>query len=113
MKRILILCISVLVLSSCAGDRDLYKQTDYFVDQLTTVYSSYGLSGLSEKRFTEDGRYGVFPTGRLINVRIEDYASHDDYEKLRKKLERHYKNNPHVNKVYICQGGTIMIDCRN
>ncbi len=36
-----------------------------------------------------------------------------EYEKLRKDLEQHYKNESKVNKVYICQAATIMIDCRN
>ena len=53
------------------------------------------------------------PVGRLINVRIEQYASTKDYEELRKTLERHYSENTCVNGVYICEGGTVMIDCRN
>ena len=114
MKKLFFTLGIALILTSCSGHRDLYEQTDFFVDQLTYVYQSYGLSGFSEKRFTKDGKYGVSPSGRLINVRIEEYdATRQDYEKLRKNLERHYKNNSHVNDVYICNGGTIMIDCRN
>lgn len=91
---------------------DLYKQTDYFVEQLDTTYRTYGLQGVTEKRFTEDGKYGVFPMGRLVNVRIEQYADDGEYEKMRKALERHYKGDRRVNKVYRNQGGTITIDCR-
>ncbi len=51
--------------------------------------------------------------GRLINVRIEDVASDEEYEKLRKALESHYAGDTRVNKVYINRAGTIMIDCRD
>ena len=64
--------------------------------------------------FTSDGKYKIAPTGRLVNVRIESYeATEEDYEKLKVKLLKHYKNDSRVNNVYICGGGTIMIDCRN
>lgn len=99
--------------SSCDRYKSVYEHTDYFIDKLSTTYSSYGLQGANEKRYTDDGRYGVFPIGRLINVRIEDYATSEEYEHLRKKLEAHYKGDSRVNDVYINQAGTIMIDCRN
>lgn len=99
--------------SSCDSRGDLYDQTDYFVEKLSTTYQSYGLQGLSDKRFTKDHKYGVTPMGRLIIVRFEDYATSDEYESLRKDLERHYKNDLRVNRVYINQGGTCVIDCRN
>ena len=116
MKRLLVivcLAIGIMAFSSCNSHSNLYEQTDYFVDQLSYTYNSYGLQGISEKRYTKDGKYGVFPIGRLINVRIEDYASSDEYESLRKALERHYRNDGRVNRVYINQAGTIMIDCRH
>ena len=53
------------------------------------------------------------PTGRLINVRIEKSVNDSEYEKLKNVLKEHYRNNINVNDVYICGGGTIMIDCRN
>ena len=116
MKRLILFCICVLSLSfcsSCSSHSDLYKQTDFFVDKLSTTYQSYGLQGLSEKRTTEDGKYSATPVGRLIIVKIEEYVSDDKYESLRKDLERHYKNDRRVNRVYINQGGTVVIDCRN
>lgn len=116
MKRILLLLTSVLCLcffSSCNSRGDLYDQTDYFVEKLSTTYQSYGLQGLSDKRFTKDHKYGIAPMGRLIIVRFEEYATSDEYESLRKDLERHYKNDHRVNRVYINQGGTCVIDCRN
>lgn len=116
MKRILLLFASLtclIFLSSCSTRGDLYEQTDYFVEQLSTTYQSYGLQGLSDKRFTKDHKYEIAPMGRLIIVRIEDYATSDEYESLRKDLGRHYKNDKRVNRVYINQGGTCVIDCRN
>ncbi len=109
----LILASLLLTLSSCNKRSDLYEQTDYFIEKLTTTYSSYGLHGLSDKRFSKDGKYGIAPMGRLIIVRFEESANSDEYESLRKDLEKHYKKDRRVNKVYINQVGTVVIDCRN
>lgn len=116
MRKLLIIAISVIgacFVSSCETHSDLYDQTDYFVEQLSSAYHSYGLQGLSEKRTTEDGKYSATPMGRLIIVKIEEYVPDDKYEALRKDLERHYKKDSRVNRVYINQGGTVVIDCRN
>lgn len=116
MKKLLLIGIStvcVFLLAACSTHSNLYEQTDYFVDQLSTTYQSYGLQGLSEKRTTKDGKYSATPMGRLIIVKIEEYVSDDKYESLRNDLERHYKNDHRVNRVYINQGGTVVIDCRN
>ena len=51
--------------------------------------------------------------GRLIIVKIEEYVPDEKYESLRKSLEKRYKRDSRVNKVYINQGGTVVIDCRN
>lgn len=94
--------------------KELFEITDEFVLSLDSAYRSYGaFGGLEYQKTTSDGLYTVFPMGRLINVKIEEYVESDVYEKLRKRLERHYKNDNRVNKIYINQGGTIMIDCRN
>ena len=116
MKKFFLHCISTacaLLHASCSTHSNLYEQTDYFVDQLSTTYQSYGLRGPSEKRTTKDGKYSATPMGRLIIVKIEEYVSDDKYKSLRKDLERHYKNDHRVNRVYINQGGTVVIDCRN
>lgn len=109
-----LITLVLVVLTSCSN-RELFEKTDYFVEQLQTTYESYGLLGATKyQKFTSDGKYKIAPTGRLVNVRIEDYnATEEDYEKLKNKLLKHYKNDPRVNTVYICGGGTIMIDCRN
>lgn len=116
MKKVIIFIISCLgfaLMVSCSTHSNLYEQTDYFVEQLSSTYQSYGLQGLSEKRTTKDGKYSVIPMGRLIIVKIEEYVPDDKYESLRKDLERHYKKDSRVNRVYINQGGTVVIDCRN
>lgn len=115
MKRLffIVLILFSFTLSSCDGNKELYEITDYFVTSLYTRYESYGiLGGMDDIRYTSDREYKVMPTGRLINVRIEDYAAQSDYLKLRDKIAKHYKNDPRVHNVYICGGGTIMIDCR-
>lgn len=48
-----------------------------------------------------------------VNVRIEHEASDKEYEDLHEDLQSHYKGNSHVNQVYRCQAGTLMINCRN
>lgn len=107
----IIVCTCCLAfLSGCSRHKDLYKITDKFVESLYTEYESYGLGGTQE--YTPDRAYKVMPIFRLINVRIEKAASDDEYEDLINDLKAHYKGNPHVNDVYRCQAGTIMIDCR-
>ena len=116
MKKGILLCISILcvvIFASCSSRSNLYEHTDYFVGQLSTTYQSYGLQGLSKKKTTKDSKYSVTPMGRLIIVKIEEYATDKEYESLRKDLERHYKKDRRVNQVYINQGGTVVIDCRN
>lgn len=109
----LAICIGVSLFASCSRYCDLYEQTDFFVEQLSSTYQSYGIQGLSEKRTTKDGKYSATPMGRLIIVKIEEYVPDNKYETLRKDLERHYKKDSRVNRVYINQGGTVVIDCRN
>ena len=115
MKKYIVVLLFLLSLSfaSCDGNKELYEITDYFITSLYTRYESYGiLGGMDDTQYTSDRKYKVMPTGRLINVRIEDYATYSDYTKLRDKLAKHYKNDTRVHDVYICGGGTIMIDCR-
>ncbi len=116
MRKVVFLCIVAIwgaLITSCNSRSNLYEHTDYFVDQLSSTYQSYGLQGLSDKRMTKDSKYSVTPIGRLIIVKIEEYVSDDKYESLRNDLERHYKSDSRVNREYINQGGTVVIDCRN
>lgn len=108
-----IICVFCLgLLSGCSKYKELYKITDKFVESLYTDYESYGLFG-GHNEYTPDHAYKVMPIGRLINVRIEKVASDEEYEDLIDDLKWHYKGNSHVNDVYRCKAGTIMIDCRN
>lgn len=115
MKKVLLLFFTIACLFGCSGStKELFQATDKFVESLDTTYESYGmLGGMDDAIITSDGLYKVTPIGRLINVRIEKFVEDEEYEKLRARLERHYKNDDRVNDVYINQGGTVMIDCRN
>ena len=115
MKKVLIFSILLFVSFGCSqSKKELYEITDKFVLSLETTYDSYGvLGGLKYSETTTDGLYKITPMGRLINVKIEKFVEDEEYESLRKSLENHYKNDHRVNSVYINQGGTIMVDCRN
>ena len=113
MKKIILLFITITIFS-CSSRSELFKETDSFVQSLQTEYESYGiLSGDKYSKTTSDGLYTITPIGRLINVKIQKVVDSKEYEDLQKDLENHYEGNPKVNSVYICQAGTIMIDCRN
>lgn len=111
---ILLLVLGTCLFTACDNKKELYKQVDYFVEQLDTYYEHYDMFGKHRTKVVCGDRvYSVTPMGRLINVKIEDYVPDSDYEKIRKALEKHYKGDRRVNEVYICQAGTIMVDCRN
>lgn len=101
------MCLSLF---SCVN-RDLYTRTDYFVNSLYTTYESFGL--MESSVYSNNDYYKITPIGRLINVRIEKDVNDNQYKKLLKQIKRHYKNNWKVKNVYICNGGTIIIDCRH
>lgn len=113
MKKFIVFILMALVMCSCSKT-DLFKQTDYFVEQLETTYTSYGLlGGMEYTKYANDGYYHITPIGRLINVKIEEVVEDKEYEKLCKSLKKHYAKDNRVNNVYICNGGTVIIDCRN
>jgi len=114
MKYLLYLIILVFLVSCSPSKKELYSITDSFVESLQTEYESYGILGGKEYiKTTKDGQYQVMPVGRLINVKILKVVDDDVYKDLEGDLESHYKNDKRVNDVYINNGGTIMIDCRN
>lgn len=112
--NVLLIIAFTLTLSSCneIKHKELFKITDKVVESLYTEYESYGMFGGKEE-YTSDREYKVMPIGRLVNVRIEREATDKEYEDLLEDLQSHYKGNRHVNQVYRCQAGTLMIDCRN
>ncbi len=105
----------IFFVANCSQSKnELFDITDSFVTSLETTHDSYSiLNGTDYKKFTSDSFYQVMPVGRLINVKIMESVSEDVYKELEKKLEGHYENDKRVNGVYISNGGTIMIDCRN
>lgn len=113
MNRSLLVILFIIIGCTQSSNKELFEKTDAFVQKLQTEYESYGLIGLNESVTTSDGHYTITPIGRLINVKIKESASEKDYEDLKSTLESHYKDNKNVNKVYIAQAGTVMIDCRN
>ena len=114
MKKYICFLILAFVVSCSPSKKELYNITDSFVESLYTTYESYGILGGQEHiRTTSDGQYQVMPFGRLINVKILKVVSDDVYKDLKEDLQNHYKNDKRVNDVYINNGGTIMIDCRN
>lgn len=115
MKQSLLLLFALWLLIGCTNsNKDLFEKTDNFVYSLDKGIESYGLLGTDKYAVTTtDSMYVVTPIGRLINVKIAKPAYDEEYEKLEKVLIEHYKNDNRVNDVYICQAGTVMIDCRN
>ena len=141
MKKIIFILLAVvtMVMTSCQSKEerekkevekeyaDLFLVTDKFVDNLTYTYNSYGLfGGMDDATRTKCGNYVVMPVGRLINVKIalyaprfgsmqqsmQDVARTAHYRELERVLTTHYKEDTRVNGVYICNGGTVMVDCR-
>lgn len=104
----------VMILTSCSERKELYQFTDVFVETLSTTKSSYSVfeSG-SDKKITSDNRYQVMPSGRLIIVKFLDATDNKNYTELKEDLSDHYSGDKRVNEVYINQGGTVVIDCRN
>ncbi len=114
MKKLFYLSLLVFLVSCSPSKKELYSITDSFVESLQTTYDSYGIFGGDEyKKVTSDGQYQVMPIGRLINVKILKFVTDDVYKDLQEDLKSHYKNDKRVNDVYVNNGGTIMIDCRN
>ncbi|PIB30219.1 hypothetical protein BFP78_14300 [Gaetbulibacter sp. 5U11] len=108
------LIITFLLFMSCSqSKKELYELTDSFVESLDGEFESYGMQGEKYSKKTPDGKYKVMPIGRLINVKLMEVSEDRIYEELRDDLTNHYEDDNRVNKVYINQGGTIMIDCRN
>ena len=109
MKKYVLLLTLAIALSGCVKEQSaLTSAVDYYVEQLSTLVQSYGLRGDT----TETEIYSISALGRLVVVKINEPASEEEYAKLEKFLERKYKSNPAVSRVYINQGGTVVVDCR-
>lgn len=105
---------------SCSDDDDddygqfksLFSKTDFFIDMLDTVYERYDAFG-SKASDTSDGKFTVTPIGRLITVKKKYSAADIPNSKIIEALSSHYKKNSKVKDVFLNNGGTITIDCRN
>lgn len=118
MKKLLFLFLFcfVCIISSCSNirNRELFAITDDYVENLNLYKGNGGILGMiGEEKKTEDGSITVCAVGRLIVVKLEYVAKEGEYERLKEDLEDRYSNDSRVNKVYINQGGTVVIDCRN
>lgn len=89
-------------------------KVDYFVDQLTTTYEHYDAFGKhAETVYSEGKSFRISPMGRLIVVKVDEYVSDDYYEDVFKTLKAKFDGDSRVRDVFINDGGTITIDCRN
>lgn len=109
MKKLIYLFGLLIYLSSC-NNTNLYKITDEIISSIDEG-SRYSI-WQDNSEVTEEDKYTIIPIGKLIIIKINDYVSNEEYEKLKIKIERRYKNNKTVKNVFINGHGTITIDCR-
>ena len=88
-------------------NKEIFEISDKMISEC-----HYGLFG--DSKFTKDGKYRVTRIGRLYVIRIENFdeSTDENYNKILKAAKNHYKNSSLVNSVYICNGGTVVLDCR-
>ena len=112
MKKLLLIFAVVLFAECSSEKRELYSRIDDILLRLpdsSGLYSAFG----NDVEYTKDGYYRIMPISRMISIKIEgENATDDKYESLKNDLSKRYKNNPLVNKVYISNGGTVVLDCR-
>ena|SRR5690554_264157 len=114
LNTLLFFSILLFLTSSCDNKQELYEITDKFVEELSTSIESYGvLNAKKETVKTKDNRFQVMPTGRILIIKILDYAEDGEYEDLKEDLASHYSGDDRVRDVYINRGGTVVVDCRN
>ena len=115
MKKILFLILIALTFANCSRlrNRELYSITDDYVENIYHYSNSVGILHEGPEKYTEDKSIRVQSIGKLIIVKLEYVAKDGEYERLKEELADHYSKHPRVRRVYINQGGTIVIDCRN
>ena len=110
MKR-LVLFLIILSFTSCIeGQFELTPAVNKYIEQLVGMYYRFGIGG-GEPTVTDN--FTITPLGRLIIVKYNSAEDNDKYDKLQKFLQRWYESDSRVRKVYINQGGTVVVDCRN
>ena len=98
MKKVSFIAIfAVLSLASSCNiisdnkNKELYETTDQFVSSLKGEVYSYGMFNSEDYKKTLEN-WTVTPIGRLINVKINKYASDDEYNNLKEQLKNHLSN---------------------
>ena len=63
---ILVLVVSTFLQTGCDNKKELYKQVDYFVEQLDTHYEHYDMFGNHRTKVMSGGHvYSVTPVGEI------------------------------------------------
>lgn len=94
------------------GNQELHNITDEFLAAMDPSHENHGNTGNKHAKTTESG-YSVTVYGKLINVKILDGGSDDQYAALKDELAAYYSNNEGVKEVSINAGGTVIINCNN
>lgn len=115
---LLLMCITCVAITSCSSDDDDNAEdrmfTSLFVTTDNMVNALYDDDFYVPKtKYTSDGNYKVTPIGKLIVVK-KTWSNPDvSYYDIKEALTNHYRHNNRVNDVFINNGGTVTIDCRN
>ena len=114
MKNSPIYIVFLLLFLSCSSEKkELYKETDAFINSLDVFRESYGMLGGGNYSFTtSDGKYKITPFGNLIKIKIQINPDQKEYEDLRDDLVNHFQNNERVAKIFIAENGPLLIDVR-
>lgn len=93
---------------------EVLNQVDTFVYELDKNYDHYDLYGKHKKDVSSDNKsFSVTPMGRVIIVKVNDVVPDSYYNDVKDNIKKKYENDNRVNDVFINNGGTITIDCRN
>ena len=111
----------VLFLAGCMSKQEkneikfknLLIECDKQLEFMNDSYNSFGFNpSKAYKVSTEEYDFSIYPSGRMITIKILEFVEDEEYEKLIQILETYYKDNNVVKKIFRNQGGTVNIDCR-
>lgn len=111
----------VLFLIGCMSEQEkneikydnLLFECDKQLEIMKDPYNSFGFNpSKAYKVSTEEYDFSLYPSGRMITIKILEFVEDEEYEKLIQILETYYKDNNVVKKIFRNQGGTVNIDCR-
>ena len=93
--------------------KNLLIECDKQLEFMNDSYNSFGFNpSKAYKVSTEEYDFSIYPSGRMITIKILEFVEDEEYEKLIQILETYYKDNNVVKKIFRNQGGTVNIDCR-